>query len=95
MLPRVTDYENNSPLSSGKAKLISPTDGQDLKFSIFRANAVSGFDYYLRCDEEFATLKNLYPYGMKFALSVVLTDSKGVSSLPNVIFIRFWTPGVQ
>lgn len=74
--------------------LISPSNGKELKFSIYRANSEQGFDYYLRCDEEFATLKNRYPNGMKFALSVVLTDSKGVSSLPIVVFIRFVVPGV-
>ena len=93
LLPKIVDYEGNSPLKRSEVVLISPPF-QDLKFSIFRANAESGYDYYLRCDEEFATLKNLFPEGEKLALSVILEDSSNVKSLPAVIFIRFWVPGV-
>jgi len=73
-LPKIADYEGNSPLSRAYVTLVSPAYSE-LKFSIFRANADNGYDYYLRCDEEFATLQNLFPEGMKFALSVVLVDS--------------------
>jgi hypothetical protein len=38
LLPKIVDYEGNSPLKRSEVVLISPPF-QDLKFSIFRANA--------------------------------------------------------
>jgi hypothetical protein len=63
LLPKVFDHEGILALKSTQAKLIYPPD-YNLKFSVYRSHAdIGGFDYYIRCDSEYAELKLLFPDG--------------------------------